>query len=137
MGTSKSTVGLINIATKTPVPAPVLKFPWNYFFTSLVSTGMIFKSEEVEKQFIYSVTSSSSYLLFCTIVTPKERLWRKLAVFTRVGQALVGTACTMAMGLGKRGKCHKANFQQLGKYFCTPIIKYFILHCIRHKDALA
>ena len=32
-------------------------------------------------------------------------------------------ACTMA-GLGKSGKLpFKANFQQLGKYFCTPIMK--------------
>ena len=36
---------------------------------------------------------------------------------------LVGMACTMAVIFGTR----KAIFQQLGKYFCTPVMKSFIL----------
>ena len=39
-------------------------------------------------------------------------------------------ACTMAviLELEKRGKLpFKAIFQQLGKYFCTPIMKSFVL----------
>ena len=42
-----------------------------------------------------------------------------------VGQALVGVACTMALVFGtrKEANCH---LKQLGKYFCSPIVKLIL-----------
>ena len=44
-----------------------------------------------------------------------------------VGRALVGVACTMAVIFGTRKLPFQAIFQKLGKYFCTIIMKSFVL----------